>query len=227
MKRSFYFILEGKFGFLAFAILFIITGCVFAFVVPGLIKHAETDSIHTRAQVVSVSERQGMYYTTVEFRTADGNVVKTVSSTASNYKHDAGTEVDISYSKSNPEDVSFTTDLSVMSFEFKIPGLIVLVLGAAVFLLIMVSLLIKRKSPQNENTFFWWINFTGGMTGALVFAIPSMFIYPIFTLFPENIKQQAQNTSILLPIFTIVGILVSIVIFFIARSQYRGRPRWK
>lgn len=98
--------------------------------------------------------------------------------------------------------------------------------GGTVFILIIVSSIIKIKSPQNEKTFFWWVNFTGGMMGALLFAIPSMFIYPIYLLFPENIKQQAQNASIILPLFTIVGIIVGIGLFFIARSQYRGRPRW-
>ncbi len=173
MRTSLYFIFKGKAGFWAFAIIFIITGVIFAFVVPELITHAETDSIQNRAQ-----------------------------------------------------DVSAAADLSVMSFVFRLLGWILLVPGATVFILIIVASIIKIKSPQNEGAFFWWINFTGGMMGALLFAIPSMFIYPIFLLLPENIKQQAKNTSMILPLFTIVGIIAGIAIFFIARSQYRGRPRW-
>lgn len=45
MKKSFYFMLKGRIGFWAFAIIFIITGSIFAFVVPELITHAEIDAI--------------------------------------------------------------------------------------------------------------------------------------------------------------------------------------
>lgn len=227
METSFYIRLKGRAVFWSVAIIFIVTGCIFAFGVPALMSKSEKNSFHATAHVLSVSEKNGMYHTAVEFQTADGEVIHAVSSTSSNFKRAEGTEVEIIYNKSDPHDVSFTADMYTMKYIFRITGIILLLIGSPVFLLTLVSLYVSVKSPENETAFFWWINFSGGLAGALIFAIPSTLIYPIFKLLPENIQKQAQNASILLPVFTAVGLLASTGIFFIARRQFRARPRWK
>lgn len=227
MKASFYVELKGRSVFWAVSLIFIITGSIFAFAVPAIISRSEKKSLHATANVISVTQNKGMYYTTVEFKTDDGEIIRTESSTSSNFRRDAGTKVRISYSKNAPHDVSFTDDLDMIKYVFRTIGLIFFFIGSSVFLLMIASIYIRIKSPENENVFLWWINFAGGMTGALVFAVPSALVYPIFKLLPENIQKQAQNTSILLPLFTALGLLVCTGIFFLARRQLRSRPRWK
>ncbi len=216
-----------KFKFWTVATIFTLAGIAFIFIIPGLIKYSETDSVNAKARVVSVSEKNGMYYTTVQFTTAEGKLITAESSSSSNFRRATGSEVDIIYTRDNPRDVSFTDDLAMIILVFKVLGWILLVIGGILFILNLISIVFKIKSPENEHTFFWWINFTGGMLGALSFAIPSTFIIPLLKILPEHIRQQAQHTSILLPVFTVAGILVDAAIFFVARWQLRGRPRWQ
>lgn len=227
MRSTYSVILRGKAVFWIVAVLFTGIGLVFAFLVPSLVMESGPDTVRATARVVSVSEKNGMFYTTVEF-TADGTkTVRAQSSTSSNYRRAEGSTVSIVYKKSHPGSVSFTDDIKVLVTVFSILGWIFTVIGGVILLMTIASLYLRIKSPQNEDTFYWWINFTGGMMGALVFALPSTFIYPLFTLLPSQVKQQAQNTTILLPVFTAVGILVCTGIFFIGRNQYRKRPQWK
>jgi hypothetical protein len=112
-------------------------------------------------------------------------------------------------------------------YIFKIIGLMFSILGGFILLLTLSSLLIKIISPQNADFGNWWVNFIGGMFGALAFSMPSAFIWVIYLYLPEDIQSAFSEKSFLIWIFTGIGILVNIIIFFIAKSQIKGRPLWK
>ncbi len=94
-------------------------------------------------------------------------------------------------------------------------------IGGVVFLMMLYSLWLKWKNPENLEAWLWWVNFIGGLMGALSFIVPSILIVPIFSY--VGIEVDKINAMI----FPIIGIAAALMTFFIGRSQYRGRPLWK
>ena len=105
---------------------------------------------------------------------------------------------------------------------FVIVGVPFLCLGALILPLLIYSLYLKSAQPENYKTWLWWVNFIGGLAGALTFAIPSMLMLPILLLLIEM-----DDEALLIGAgFSIVGLAVMIGVWFVARKQYRERPRW-
>lgn len=123
--------------------------------------------------------------------------------------------------------VSPIEDSTLLSAIFTITGIVFLIIGGIIFIMSLTSLYVKTRYPQKEDLFFWWINFIGGLAGALTFALPSTFIYPLYSLIPYEYRLLAKNIDIMLPIFTGIGILVDIAILYIARNQFKNKPHWK
>lgn len=225
-SRSYTF--SGKSAIWGAALIFTAAGIIFTFLVPGILAGDAADRIAAGGTVVELAEDNGMRYPVVEFKTVEGRTVTIKSGSGSGGGRPAvGDSIDIMYRKGNVHDIVIPADTGIMKTVSVILGSVLLFIGVVILLLCFALLCVQVRYPQNEEVFIWWINFTGGMTGALSFSLPSTLIYPLFKLLPQEMKNQAQNTGIMLPVFTAVGILVNIAIFFIARSQLRGRPEWK
>ncbi len=91
-------------------------------------------------------------------------------------------------------------------------------IGGVVFLMMIYSLWVKWKNPENLEAWLWWVNFVGGLIGALFFIVPSILIEPTFSY----IGVEVDTVNALM--FPIVGVAAAVMTFFIGRSQYRGRP---
>ena len=104
---------------------------------------------------------------------------------------------------------------------FLVIGVPFLCLGAFILPLLIYSLYLKFAQPENYKTWLWWVNFIGGLAGALTFAIPSMLMLPILLLIGMDDEALLIGAG-----FSVVGLAVTIGVWFVGRKQHRERPRW-
>ncbi len=224
------FEIKGEAVFWIVSMLFILVGAMFLYGVPKLINlNVDVCTQKTSGRVIELVQTEEKYYYPVyEFKDEKGNSIHKVSDSGSNIPaYKIGESVEIFYNPANPKEFFVSGENDELLIAFKIIGLVFMILGIIILMLTLPSIIIKIYSPQNTDFWFWWVNFIGGMSGALVFSLPSTFIWLIYIILPENIKSAFTGKFFLLWIFTAVGILVNVGIFFIARSQLKGRPLWK
>jgi len=95
-------------------------------------------------------------------------------------------------------------------------------LGTFLLALLIYSLYLKHKHPENYDTWLWWVNFLGGLAGTLTFCVPSVLALPIL------LAIGAQAESLWLgALFFVVGLLSAVALWLVARRQYEKRPRWQ
>ncbi len=100
-------------------------------------------------------------------------------------------------------------------------GIPFLGLGLLVLILMVCSLYLKVKQPQNYEVWLWWVNFIGGLSGSLLFGIPSTLALPILLMVGVDGELWWIGAA-----FSVIGLGVLIVVWMIARRQYSARPRW-
>ena len=100
-------------------------------------------------------------------------------------------------------------------------GIPFLVLGGLILILLIYSLYLKLRHPENYEAWLWWINFIGGLLGALTFALPSTFALPILL-----ILEVDEAPLWIGALFSAVGLGVLVATWLIARRQLQDRPRW-
>jgi hypothetical protein len=97
----------------------------------------------------------------------------------------------------------------------------------------LATLYIRRTQPDHEAVWYWWINFIGGLLGALAFAVPATLMLPIFLLayllqpnelFPDNSTTTAKNLAIA-ALFTVVGIITLTATVYLARLKLHQEPK--
>jgi hypothetical protein len=93
-------------------------------------------------------------------------------------------------------------------------------LGLLLLAMLIYSLYLKLGQPENYAVWLWWVNFGGGMAGALLFAIPSTLAAPILLVLEEDEMLWIGA------LFSAVGLAVSAGVALLARRQLRDRPRW-
>ena len=103
-----------------------------------------------------------------------------------------------------------------------------LLLGLLVLLPMLFTLHIRRSDRERERVWHWWINFIGGLAGALVFAVPATLIFPMMwfgyltrpnILFPAGV-DPAKNLW-LGALFSLVGLVTLAATGLIARLKLR------
>jgi len=119
-------------------------------------------------------------------------------------------------------------DDEVALLVMRVLGGLFLALGLAVLLPMLVSL--RIADPVRRDRFYWWVNFMGGLLGALSFAVPAALAFPIFlaayvtrpnALVPDDL--EAVNNLGVSAMFSLVGIVVLIALFFVGREMLRTR----
>lgn len=231
IEVSRYYVLRGSARFWVSSIIFIVAGYIFGFLAPSLITPASSGyTVSVEGRVVAVTEKnEGYFYPVVEFTLPGGNTVSREYGTGSRpAAFTAGQAVRLAVNPEFPEEFIIDTGggLVMMKYIFRLLGLVCLLVGVPVLVMCIISLFIRFASPANLETWHWWTNFIGGMTGALSFALPSALIYPIFLFLPPAIREELGRRPFGLVVFTAVGIAVGVAVFFVARAQLRERPRW-
>jgi hypothetical protein len=98
-------------------------------------------------------------------------------------------------------------------------GVPFLFLGGLILVMLIYSLYLKLNRPEKHPTWLWWVNFVGGLAGALLFAIPSTFVLPVLLL------AGLADFVWLGALFTVIGAMATVAVGAIAVRQYRQRPR--
>lgn len=128
--------------------------------------------------------------------------------------------------------VAFASDKGLASWSARTLGIVFLGLGIGALILGIGDVYLERTNPARRARWFWWGNFILGVIGALLFAIPATLLFPIFlilywlkpnALFPSSV-DPANNLLVSL-LFSVIGIVVLILLYFVARSRYRERPQ--
>lgn len=229
LSLSWRFSIRGEAVFWIVSLIFISAGILFLYGIPKIIfSERETCTEKTSGRVIELEQRGNIFYPVIEFTDGQGNTRRIKQSSGSSLPvFKENDSVEILYDPSDPVKIFIPGEYHELLYVFKLTGYIFLVLGSVILLMTLPSVVIKIVSPQNTGVWFWWVNFTGGMMGALLFSVPSSFIWLIYIFLPENIQSAFLEKSFLPWIFTAAGIIVNIGIFFVARSQLRGRPLWK
>jgi len=116
---------------------------------------------------------------------------------------------------------AFTAVGALEERVFLIIGIPFLGLGVLIIALLISGLYLNIKHPENYGVWLWWVNFIGGLSGALLFAIPSTLAFPILLLTGWTGAELLIGAA-----FSAIGLAVMAVVWLVARRQHRGRPRW-
>jgi hypothetical protein len=121
---------------------------------------------------------------------------------------------------------------AVAAVLLRVLGGVFLFFGIVNLALMLGYLALKAKSPPLHETWYWWGNFLGGLLAAGLFAVPATLAFPALLLayllrpnvfFPANAPEALQNLWVG-ALFSVVGIGVLLMMYFIGRAYYRGRP---
>jgi len=87
--------------------------------------------------------------------------------------------------------------------------------------MMLYSVHLKANDSENYVAWLWWVNFVGGLAGVGLFAVPSLFALPVLLL-----VGGLEEFLWLGAVFSLIGTAVLVTLWFVAKRQYRGRPRW-
>ncbi len=131
-----------------------------------------------------------------------------------------------------PSIVQSSPDRGSVLLILHILGGVFLGLGLSIFLWMLVDLYLKYRNPEFRNTWYWWGSLIAPLLAAGFFAIPATLALPVILLLyllgPGNIlpvdpKDVTKNILIGL-LFTVIGLLTLSLMYFTAKSMYKGRP---
>ena len=120
----------------------------------------------------------------------------------------------------------------LVSFAIGALGWAFIGLGLLVFVSMLGTLYIRATRPGHEEVWHWWINFAGGLAGALLFAVPATLMLPVFcvaylrrpnVLFPSD--AAAANNLWIAALFSVIGLVVLAVIRVLVRLKLRENPK--
>ena len=112
-------------------------------------------------------------------------------------------------------------------------GGVFLGLGALIFVWMVGDLYLGLAQPEQRDIWYWWGSFVEPLAAAGLFAIPASLAFPAMLLayllrpnafFPAD-SPDPSNNLIVGAVFSVVGLLVVVLIYFLGRSMYRRRPR--
>lgn len=126
-----------------------------------------------------------------------------------------------------PVIVQPTQDRDLILLLLRVLGGTFIVLGFAVLLPMLATLFIAKEHRENWH---WWINFLGGLLGALAFAVPATLMFPVFfiayltrpnALVPND--AVAANNLGVAALFSVIGMVVLALLFFLGRKIVREK----
>ena len=105
-------------------------------------------------------------------------------------------------------------------------------LGLLVLVPMIATLYVRAAHPGQEARWYEWINFAGGLAGALAFAIPATLMFPAFfwaylarpnVLFPDD--AVVTNNLWIAALFSIIGLAVFALVYYLLRPKLRKQPK--
>lgn len=120
-----------------------------------------------------------------------------------------------------------TQDRDLALPSMRVLGGVFIILGLAVFLPMLISLFVVAERREQWH---WWINFIGGLLGALTFAVPATLMFPVFliayltrpnALVPND--AVASNNLSIAALFSVIGVVVLVAVFFLGRKIVREK----
>jgi len=230
------------------AILFTFVGIVFSLILPPVLLPAMSglDSQQSAAgTVVTIKAEAGVEETThgtlIRFTDEIGRSHEFITSLdAEKAGLRKGDRVEVFYNRFKPEEAELRLFVEGKAHEareamlvLKLLGYIFLALGIFILVPLMAGLHLRKNHPEKLPALYWWTNFLGGMLGALSFALPSSLalpgLYLAYRMRPNMLFEKGDtfgSTHLMLGIiFSALGVLVLIALWFMARWQLRGRPR--
>lgn len=121
---------------------------------------------------------------------------------------------------------------AIVLFAIRTLGLTFFGLGLLVLVPMFVTLFVRARHPGREAIWYDWINFAGGLAGALAFAIPATLMFPAFfvaylrrpnSLFPDD--AVVANNLWVAALFSIIGLAVLALIFLLLRRKPHKEPK--
>lgn len=132
-----------------------------------------------------------------------------------------------------PSIVAPTPDRETTVIILRILGSLFLGMGGLIFVWMVGDLYFKFRYPERRDAWYWWGNFIGPLLAAGLFAVPASLAFPLMFLayllrpnafFPADSPDVANNLLVGL-LFSVVGSLTLVFMYFLGRARYRSRPR--
>lgn len=105
-------------------------------------------------------------------------------------------------------------------------------LGVLVLVPMLATLYVRARQPGREANWYPWINFVGGLAGALAFAMPATLMFPVFfaayltrpnALIPSD--AVAANNLWVAALFSVIGLAALVLIYILVRLKLRAQPQ--
>jgi hypothetical protein len=170
-----------------------------------------------------VERKQEQWYSYI---TSTGDTIVSKSNTTTSNPDSVGTHVALMYNPNSPSDffindkLRYKTVIRGCYFGGSIFGTI------SFFLVIMllVKVYYQIHKPHYLVLIDWWIEIIGGSIGALAFAIPATFI-DVFVWMLTGEWSVLQFTDWIMWVFRLLGLGVSVGLFFMVKYFHKTRPR--
>lgn len=229
MHFGFDYRLEGPVKFWAVAAVFLATAWFMGIFMPRLTAGDDRVlSARAEAAVVGLQEDEdGYLHPVVEFAAADGRTVRAESILGSKPASFApGDTVLIAFNPGNPAEFVIRSSGRGLDSTLLFRGLALLfaIIGGLILAMSVGALYVRFRCPWNEDAWFWWANFLGGLAGAASVAVPFLLCYPLSLWLPDTLGRAPAGLLIL---FTVIGIVLCPALYFVGRAQLSGRPRWR
>jgi hypothetical protein len=118
----------------------------------------------------------------------------------------------------------------IASMAIRVLGWTFIGLGLLVLVPMLATLYVRARHPGQEANWYEWINFFGGLAGALAFAIPATLMFPVFlwayfgrpnVLFPD--EAAAANNLWIAALFSVIGAAVLALLCFLLWPRLRKK----
>jgi len=118
-------------------------------------------------------------------------------------------------------------DRDLVFLLLRVLGGIFIALGIAVLVPMLATLFVAAERREHWH---WWINFIGGLLGALAFAVPAALMFPVFLIAyltrPNALMESdavAANNLGIAALFSLIGMAVLVFLFFVGRKIVREK----
>ena len=226
---SFEFVFQGLHVFGSLLPILLLFGMVVAYLFfPALfITNYGNRDIITQgkiSRVIGDRQNSGIFREEISFKTRSGDIIRFVQRYYTGRPGKPGDSYRVIYDAGSPgEAMLYEPDSLVL---IKIAGWVFISLGGFIFLMMLGSFYVKARCRYNLDAYYFWVNYLSGLAGDLLLAFPAALVWPFFQLnalldyrFMELTDEQAATANWISLIFSSLGLITLIAVWFIAKWQ--------